>query len=275
MTKNQQDQDQNSVLSAPGVLSSPESSGFTSIGAIDSDTCSNLISPSPSTSTSSWASALSTKKDHLTMNKPNQHQQRYKKEESLPPSPTLTAYDSRSSSTTDTTSCPYVLPPVDTTGYFANRPLPTQRRQPGRNRHSAIESSSTSSRPSSSLYNNTKPTRHSLVLEKLAYDTLTYFVDSPSESSLSPPPPPLKPSASSPSPGKFDAYKNSNDQPTSEFMEKLTSRLTATKSVHPSVLKLAEDVLAFINESPPLAAECRQLKPKLEVCLMIHGKDLD
>lgn len=250
MTKDQQ-QDQASVLSAPGVLSSPESSGFTSVGPMDSDAFSSLISPSPSTSTSSWTSILSTtKKDDDLMDDEQEEYKQHPPNPSLPPSPTLTACDHR-------TLEPPTLLPLDATSYFANRPLPTQRRQPGRNRHSAIESGL--ARPSStSLHDGTEPERPSL--EKLAYDTLTYFVDAPSPSASSPL---LQPTAASQQPSSRS----------SELVERLTSRLTASSSVHPSVLKLAQDVLAFMNETPPLAPECQRLKPKLEVCVLIHGHE--
>jgi hypothetical protein len=219
---------------------------------MDSDSFSTLISPSPSISTSSWTSILSAKKDDddLLLMDEQEEYNKHRSKTSLPPSPTLTAYDHRTS-TTDTTT----LVPLDATTYFANRPLPTQRRQPGRNRHSAIESGP------STLYDVAEPERHSLVLEKLAYDTLTYFVDAPS------------PSASSPLLKSSPCQQASKECPPSELVERLTSRLTASSSVHPSVLKLAQDVLSFMNETPPLAPECQRLKPKLEVCVLIHGQD--
>ncbi|KAI8343460.1 hypothetical protein BC941DRAFT_411473 [Chlamydoabsidia padenii] len=43
----------------------------------------------------------------------------------------------------------------------------------------------------------------------------------------------------------------------------------------PCLLKLAQDVLANINETPPLTDEYQQLEPKLMACLLVYGTTLD
>ncbi|CAO3595311.1 unnamed protein product [Absidia cylindrospora] len=255
ISKTQQDDDQVSIFSAPGVLPSPASSVTSGIPTDDED-CSVFVTPSPSSSTSSIFSMK------MKEQSPERNQN-----QSLPPSPTLTAYDKSFpttqpdcdifSSPTHLTTSSKVLPPLENNSYFSSdRPLPTKRRTPGRNRHSAIEINKTSRDSTFLTNNNSNPSRHSVALEQLAQDTLTYFVDASPESST-----------------VNAELCDKNDNHATDLVEKLKSRLiSSSASVHPSILKLAQDVMAYMNETPPLTNECQQLKPKLEVCLLIHGK---
>ncbi|ORZ05769.1 hypothetical protein BCR42DRAFT_427713 [Absidia repens] len=271
ISKSQQDDDQVSIFSAPGVLPSPASSVASGIHTDDED-CSVFMTPSPSSSTSSISSMI--KKEQISesqnmqqlQNQQNRHTKDQKQNPLLPPSPTLTAYD-KSFPTTQPdcntlfpptySSTSQVLPPLENNSYFSSdRPLPTKRRTPGRNRHSSIEINKTTRDSTFLRNNNSNPSRHSVALEQLAQDTLTYFVDTSPESST-----------------MNAELCDKNDNHATDLVEKLKSRLTSSSpSVHPSVLKLAQDVMAYMNETPPLTNECQQLKPKLEVCLLIHGK---
>ncbi|ORZ16373.1 hypothetical protein BCR42DRAFT_392333 [Absidia repens] len=142
----------------------------------------------------------------------------------------------------------YWQPPLNCSNYITTRLLPTQRRSPGRKRHPSIDDRK------SSKGNSCDEDICTMALNSLVEDTLTYFVDTTASST--------------------ESHGNGPHLET-QLVEKLKSRLVSPTPVHPSLLKLANDLLEFMNEAPPLTVELRQLKPKLEVCLLIHSKAVD
>ncbi|CAO3586272.1 unnamed protein product [Absidia cylindrospora] len=217
----EQKHDQISIPGTPEMSFSPESSAITSIGSNYCDSYSTFITPSCSSSSSSLDTHISTEEDHQKQQE-HQHQPNVQHE--------------------------FWQPPLKNSNYITTRPLPTQRRSPGRNRHSSIEDRQ-------SLKNNSCDNDPcTMALNSLVQNTLTYIVDTSASSTES---------------------RGNGPHLETQLVEKLKSRLISPTPVHPSLLKLANDLLDFMNEAPPLTNELRQLKPKLEVCLLIHGKTVE
>ncbi|KAI9300173.1 hypothetical protein BJ944DRAFT_253304 [Cunninghamella echinulata] len=150
----------------------------------------------------------------------------------LPPSPTLSACDKTKNNNKLNDSIHHY------TDYFHDRPLPTQRRFPGRYRQSI---SSIDNENNGEIR---EKTENEVALNQLAKDTLLYLVESSSLSSSS----------------------------SANLQDKLIDKLQTDSSstIHPSVFNLAQETLAYFNQVAPLSPECQKLKSKLNVCVMLH-----
>ncbi|CAO3613814.1 unnamed protein product [Cunninghamella blakesleeana] len=249
---------QNNIYNTNKDLPSPPNSN---ISSKEDD----YLSMSPSTSISSFSTIKSSSSSSSDEERKNHHYSSLKSD--FPPSPTLSACDHQveeeeTINKNETINHPLINLTSSSihhyTDYFHDRPLPTKRRSPGRFRHSTFIDHQ-------HYYQiNPKNDNQNDALNQLAKDTLLYLVESSSSSSTS--------FSTSPMDHADHDYQHSNLQ--SKLINKLKhSNLTdpSSPSIHPSVLKLAEDTLAFFNEINPSSNECQKLKSKLNVCLMLHG----
>ncbi|CAO3644452.1 unnamed protein product [Cunninghamella echinulata] len=213
------------------ALPSPPSSYITSNDDDDYEYNENSFTLSPSNSISSFStiqSSSSTPKTEPFL------------ESKLPPSPTLSACDTTKNNKLNNSIQHY-------TDYFHDRPLPTQRRFPGRYRQSI----SIIDNENNEEEEIKEKTENELALNQLAKDTLLYLVESSSLSSSS-----------------SSTLSSSSTKLQNKLIYKLQT--DSSSSIHPSVLNLAQETLAYFNQVAPLSPECQKLKSKLNVCVMLH-----